>query len=301
MLSCSPPRSSLRTAANAAAPPATPHSKRPPIHNNRRLWSPLRRPRRRLAAKLAGGAPRASTDCRAHRLAHLIAWTGSSRPEHTWHCRRNAIRIRAVAPEHIGLLTVTGKDSPVARSGRRFPCDLQVDGAPAREGESYQRSQAPVIAWHGLKISVLSRGDRFASASGLRCRRPHQLSRARLVQAMRVPCRSQVDALRSAAHPQDPHRLAHIDCPRRASPSSNSAIHAATTAGARRPSSRSSSPAQGRDSRSTTMRRLAIFTPACRPRARQRALSSSTSTALRTALRVSIYAPAAAAGTERLP
>jgi len=75
----------------------------------------------------------------------------------------NAIRIRAVAPEHIGLLTVTGKTVQLLAPAGGFPADLQVDGAPAREGElDISAARPPVIAWHGLKISVLSRGDRFA-------------------------------------------------------------------------------------------------------------------------------------------
>jgi uncharacterized protein (DUF1684 family) len=75
----------------------------------------------------------------------------------------NAIRIRANSPEHIGLLTVNGKTVQLLAPAGGFPADLQVDGAPAREGElDTSAAKPPIIAWHGLTLAVLARGDRFA-------------------------------------------------------------------------------------------------------------------------------------------
>jgi uncharacterized protein (DUF1684 family) len=75
----------------------------------------------------------------------------------------NSIRIRAVAPDHIGLLTVTGKTVQLLAPTGGFPAGLEVDGGPAREGEmGTSPAKPPTITWHGLKITVLARGDRFA-------------------------------------------------------------------------------------------------------------------------------------------
>jgi uncharacterized protein (DUF1684 family) len=81
----------------------------------------------------------------------------------------NAIRIRANAPEHIGLLTVNGKTVQLLAPSGGFPADLQVDSAPAREGALDAdtttppgTAKPPVISWHGLTLAVLARGDRFA-------------------------------------------------------------------------------------------------------------------------------------------
>jgi hypothetical protein len=87
----------------------------------------------------------------------------------------NTIRPLANAPEHIGMLTVNGKTVQLLAPAGGFPADLQVDGAPAREGELETGSttqpnaanlpiptKAPIISWHGLTLAVLARGDRFA-------------------------------------------------------------------------------------------------------------------------------------------
>jgi uncharacterized protein (DUF1684 family) len=75
----------------------------------------------------------------------------------------NSIRIRASAPEHIGILTVSGKTVQLLAPAGGFPADLQVNGAPAHEGElNASTAKPPVIAWHGLTLAVLARGDRFA-------------------------------------------------------------------------------------------------------------------------------------------
>ena len=95
----------------------------------------------------------------------------------------NNILIHAQAPDHIGLLTVSGtslnarfhqgkipdsqpQDSQVvqllAPSGG-FPPDLTIDGKPAREGPLTVEGPAPsTISWHGVTVVVLSRGGRYA-------------------------------------------------------------------------------------------------------------------------------------------
>jgi hypothetical protein len=85
----------------------------------------------------------------------------------------NQIQIRAQAPAHIGMFTVSGKaatgkaaSAPIVQllspSGG-FPPDLTIDGAPAREGPLTINDMKPsTIAWHGLTLVVLRRGDRFA-------------------------------------------------------------------------------------------------------------------------------------------
>jgi uncharacterized protein len=81
----------------------------------------------------------------------------------------NAIHPRANAPDHIGILTVNGKTVQLLAPTGGFPADLQVDGAPAREGAldanattTTGAAKPPIIAWHGLTLAVLARGDRFA-------------------------------------------------------------------------------------------------------------------------------------------
>jgi uncharacterized protein (DUF1684 family) len=93
----------------------------------------------------------------------------------------NQIQLRAQSPEHMGILTVSGKPatgksvkSKAAQPSQNapivqllaptggFPPDLTVDGAPAREGElTVSNAKAPIIAWHGVTLAVLARGDRF--------------------------------------------------------------------------------------------------------------------------------------------
>ncbi len=80
----------------------------------------------------------------------------------------NKIQLRAQAPEHMGLLTVSAKTAgaPIlqllAPSGG-FPQELTVDGQPAREGQlAVTNAKPPVLAWHGLTLAVLPRGQRFA-------------------------------------------------------------------------------------------------------------------------------------------
>jgi uncharacterized protein (DUF1684 family) len=100
----------------------------------------------------------------------------------------NQIHVHAQAPDHIGLLTVSGgadstklhKDKPqgdAAPTGQPqnalivqllsptggFPPDLLVDGKPAREGQLTVEGPSPsMISWHGVTIVVLNRGGRYA-------------------------------------------------------------------------------------------------------------------------------------------
>jgi uncharacterized protein (DUF1684 family) len=75
----------------------------------------------------------------------------------------NAIKIRARAPEHIGLLTVSGSTVQLLSPTGGFPPDLQVDGKPAREGPLTTAGPKPsTMTWHGVTMVVLPRGDRFA-------------------------------------------------------------------------------------------------------------------------------------------
>ena len=81
----------------------------------------------------------------------------------------NHIQIRAAAPDHIGLLTVSSGTalSPsivqLLSPSTGFPAGLTIDGEPAREGTLNVNDLKPsIIAWHGLNLVVLNRGGRFA-------------------------------------------------------------------------------------------------------------------------------------------
>jgi uncharacterized protein (DUF1684 family) len=75
----------------------------------------------------------------------------------------NQIRIRAQAPEHIGLLTVSAKSLQILAPSGGFPPDLTIDGSPAREGLLAADDAKPnTIAWHGLTMRILHRGNRYA-------------------------------------------------------------------------------------------------------------------------------------------
>lgn len=74
-----------------------------------------------------------------------------------------AIRIRAKAPEHFGLLTVSGKTVQLLAPGGGFPADFQTDGKPAREGSlSADDTKPSILSWHQLTMVVLPRGGRYA-------------------------------------------------------------------------------------------------------------------------------------------
>jgi uncharacterized protein len=72
------------------------------------------------------------------------------------------IRLRAKAPDHVGLLTVSGKTVQLLAPAGGFPAGLTLDGTPAREGPLTVNGAKPsTIGWHGLSLVVLERGDRF--------------------------------------------------------------------------------------------------------------------------------------------
>jgi uncharacterized protein (DUF1684 family) len=75
----------------------------------------------------------------------------------------NQIQLRAQAPDHLGLLTVSGKIVQLLAPAGGFPPELKIDGNPAREGPlSVDNAKPSMIAWRGLTMVVLNRGGRFA-------------------------------------------------------------------------------------------------------------------------------------------
>jgi uncharacterized protein (DUF1684 family) len=74
-----------------------------------------------------------------------------------------AIKIRAQAPAHFGLLTVSGTNVQLLAPAGGFPADFQMDGNPAREGMlSADNAKPSTLTWHGLTMVVLPRGGRYA-------------------------------------------------------------------------------------------------------------------------------------------
>jgi uncharacterized protein (DUF1684 family) len=92
----------------------------------------------------------------------------------------NQILVRAQAPNHMGVLVVSGgpptgqTDAPpqtassavtiqlVAPAGG-FPPDMTLNGVPAHESQLVLNDVRPAtIGWHGVTLTVLPRGDRFA-------------------------------------------------------------------------------------------------------------------------------------------
>jgi len=74
----------------------------------------------------------------------------------------NLIQVHSQAPDHIGLLTVSGKTLQLLSPSEGFPADLKIDGQPAREGPLAAGAKPAVISWHGLSMVVLDRGGRYA-------------------------------------------------------------------------------------------------------------------------------------------
>ena len=73
------------------------------------------------------------------------------------------IKIRARAPEHFGLLTVSGNMVQLLAPSGGFPADFQMDGKPGREGSLSADNATPsTLTWHGLSMVVLRRGGRYA-------------------------------------------------------------------------------------------------------------------------------------------
>jgi uncharacterized protein len=76
------------------------------------------------------------------------------------------VRLPASAPAHLGMLTISGKapDDVVQllSPAGGFPAGVTLDGLPAREGALTVVGAKPsTLAWHGLSLVVLKRGDRF--------------------------------------------------------------------------------------------------------------------------------------------
>jgi uncharacterized protein (DUF1684 family) len=75
----------------------------------------------------------------------------------------NVIKIRAQAPPHFGLLTVSGATVQLLSPSGGFPAELEIDGKPAREGPLSADDLKPsILTWHGLTMVVLPRGGRYA-------------------------------------------------------------------------------------------------------------------------------------------
>jgi hypothetical protein len=75
----------------------------------------------------------------------------------------NQVRINAKAPDHFGLLTLSGSTIQLLSRAGGFPADLMLDGKPAREGPlSVDDAKPSTLTWHGLTMVVLRRGDRYA-------------------------------------------------------------------------------------------------------------------------------------------
>jgi len=74
----------------------------------------------------------------------------------------NRIQVHANVPDHIGLLTVSGKTLQLLSPSGGFPADLKIDGQAAREGPLASDAKSALISWHGLSMVVLNRGGRYA-------------------------------------------------------------------------------------------------------------------------------------------
>lgn len=73
------------------------------------------------------------------------------------------IKLQAPAPDHLALITVSGKVVQLLSPPGGFPPGVTLDGAPAREGPITVSDTKPsAIAWQGLSLVVLDRGGRFA-------------------------------------------------------------------------------------------------------------------------------------------
>lgn len=89
----------------------------------------------------------------------------------------NTIRLPQQAPAHLGLLTIIGGALQDHASNAKpqgaavvqllapaggFPPEMTVDEKPAREGSLVVDGAHPsTMAWHGVSLVVLKRGDRF--------------------------------------------------------------------------------------------------------------------------------------------
>ena len=74
----------------------------------------------------------------------------------------NQVHVHAQAPDHIGMFTVSGKTVQLLAPLGGFPPDLEMNGQSAREGPLAVGTRPSVIRWHGLSMTVLDRGGRYA-------------------------------------------------------------------------------------------------------------------------------------------
>lgn len=75
----------------------------------------------------------------------------------------NTLRLKAQAPEHMGLLTVSGSVVQLLAPSGGFAPDLKIDGQPPREGPLSADDEKPsTLTWHGLAMVILPRGGRYA-------------------------------------------------------------------------------------------------------------------------------------------
>src|SRR6202789_1090408 len=75
----------------------------------------------------------------------------------------NSVPIKAKAPEHFGIITVSGKTIQLLSYPTGFPADFQVNGKPAREDQLSTDGDNPAtMTWQGITMVVLERGDRYA-------------------------------------------------------------------------------------------------------------------------------------------
>jgi len=74
----------------------------------------------------------------------------------------NQIQLRAHAPDHIGMITVSGKTVQLLATMDGYPAGLMVDGRPAQDGPlTVEGANPSTITWKGLTLVVLDRGGRY--------------------------------------------------------------------------------------------------------------------------------------------
>jgi uncharacterized protein len=83
----------------------------------------------------------------------------------------NKLRVNAKVPDHIGMITVSGKSGLslmpqnqktvqlLAPQGG-FPPDLMIDGKPAKEGPLTVEGTPSVVTWNGMTMVVVNRSGR---------------------------------------------------------------------------------------------------------------------------------------------
>ena len=74
----------------------------------------------------------------------------------------NQIQLRAHAPYHIGMITVSGKTVQLLATMDGYPAGLMVDGRSAQDGPlTVEGANPSTITWKGLTLVVLDRGGRY--------------------------------------------------------------------------------------------------------------------------------------------